>query len=202
MNNIRLKGTLIDIEDSHEINKIQFSRAHLITAREDGKEDILNIRFKKFVNPYQEGQEVSFSGNVRSYSERLDNGKNKVELYVFTYFDQPDLDPEDHEYTNFVELDGRICKLDTLRQGYNKSKQVHFILANNLIVSDGQKKLNSYIPCVATNELAERLSELHVNSKIEISGKLHSREYKKKLADNSIELRVAHEVEVLNFTVL
>lgn len=199
MNNIRLKGVLRDIQDSHSINDIEFSRAHLIVNREDGKEDILNIRFKKFSNPYVEDQEVSFSGNLRSYSARLDSGKNKVELYVFTYFDQPDLDETDHEYTNFLELDGRICKIDKLRVTKTKKKNIHFILANNLIVSDGAKKLNSYLPCIAWGDLAEELSKLGVNSKIMLKGKLHSREYKKVLADGSFEFRVAHEVEIDSF---
>lgn len=199
MNNIRLKGVLRDIQDSHSINDIEFSRAHLIVNREDGKEDVLNIRFKKFSNPYVEDQEVSFSGNLRSYSARLDSGKNKVELYVFTYFDQPDLDETDHEYTNFLELDGRICKIDKLRVTKTKKKNIHFILANNLIVSDGAKKLNSYLPCIAWGDLAEELSKLGVNSKIMLKGKLHSREYKKVLADGSFEFRVAHEVEIDSF---
>ena len=84
MNNIRLKGVLRNIQDSHEINGIEFSRAHLIVPKNGAAEDILNIRFKKFSNPYKEDQQISFSGNVRSYSSRLDTGKNKVELYVFT----------------------------------------------------------------------------------------------------------------------
>ena len=41
--------------------------------------------------------------------------KNKVDLYVFTYFDTPELDTNDQEVINEFELDGRICKIDTLR---------------------------------------------------------------------------------------
>ena len=202
MNNIRLKGVLRDIQDSHNINDIEFSKAHLVVSRDDGKEDVLNIRFKKYSNPYAEDQEVTFSGNVRSYSSRLESGKNRVELYVFTYFDQPDLDENDQEYTNFLELDGRICKLDELRTTRNGKKNIHLILANNLIVSDGAKKLNSYIPCIAWGELAEQLSQLTIDTKIELVGQLHSREYKKKFDDGSFEFRVAHEVEITDFRVV
>lgn len=196
MNNIRLKGVLQNIQDSHMINDIQFCKANLITSRDDGKEDILNIRFKKFSNPYVEDTEVSFSGNVRSYSSRLEGGKNKVELYVFTYFDQPDLNENDQEYINFLEVDGRICKLDVVRKTKGGKKNIHFILANNLIVSDGSKKLNSYIPCIAWGDCAEKISQLHIDSQVILKGQLHSREYKKMLDDGSFEFRVAHEVEV------
>ena len=202
MNSIRLKGVLQNVQDSHMINNIEFCKAHLIVPKEDGSEDILNVRFKKYSNPYVDSQVVSFSGNIRSYSARLDSGKNKVELYVFTYFDQPDLDENDQEYTNFLELDGRICKLDELRTTRNGKKNIHLILANNLIVSDGAKKLNSYIPCIAWGELAEQLSQLTIDTKIELIGQLHSREYKKKFDDGSFEFRVAHEVEITDFRVV
>ena len=202
MNNIRLKGVLKDIQDSHTINGIEFSKAHLVVARDSGGEDTLNIRFKKFSNPYSEDQVITFSGNIRSYSSRLESGKNKVELYVFTYFDQPDLDENDQEYVNFLELDGRICKIDELRTTKTGKHNIHFILANNLIVSEGSKKLNSYIPCIAWGENALRLSELSVNSQITLKGQLHSREYKKKLPDESFEFRVAHEVELKSFEIV
>lgn len=202
MNTIRLKGVLRDIQDSHVINDIEFSRAHLIVQREDGKEDVLNVRFKKYSNPYKEDQQITFSGNVRSYSSKLDSGKNKVELYVFTYFDQPDLDENDQEYVNFLEIDGRICKIDQLRTTKTGKNNIHLILANNLIVSDGAKKLNSYIPCIAWGEAANILSTLHIDSQIKITGQLHSREYKKKFPDGSFEFRVAHEVEICSVEVL
>ena len=89
MNSIKLKGIITNIEPSHTIQGIEFNKANLIVKRNDGKEDSLNIRFKKFSNPYSDNQEVTLSGNLRSYSTRLEDGKNKVELYVFTYFDQP-----------------------------------------------------------------------------------------------------------------
>ena len=202
MNTIRLKGVLRDIQDSHVINDIEFSKAHLIVSRDDGKEDVLNVRFKKYSNPYKEDQAITFSGNIRSYSSKLDSGKNKVELYVFTYFDQPDLDENDQEYVNYLELDGRICKLDQVRTTRGGKNNIHFIIANNLIVSDGAKKLNSYVPCIAWGEVANVISELHIDSQIRLIGQLHSREYKKKFPDGTFEFRVAHEVEVTSVEVL
>lgn len=203
MNNLRLKGILKNIQFSHSINNIEFNRATLVVPREDSQEeDILNIRFKKFSNPYEENSVVSLSGNIRSYSTKLDSGKNKVELYVFTYFDQPDLDPNDHEYTNYLELDGRICKIDKLRKTKTGRSNLHLIVANNLIVSDGAKKLNSYVPCIAWDDLAEKLASQCVNTSLLIKGELHSREYKKQLEDNTFEVRVAHEVVIKDFEIL
>ena len=71
-----------------------------------------------------------------------------------------------------------------------------------MIVSDGSKKLNSYIPCIAWGDIAEKLSTLHINSQVVIEGKLHSREYKKTLPDGTFEFRVAHEVEIEKLEIL
>lgn len=202
MNKVRLKGIITNIESSHSIQGIEFNRANLIVPRNDGKEDSLNIRFKKFSNPYTNNQEVTLCGNLRSYSKRLEEGKNKVELYVFTYFDQPDLDENDQEYINHLEIDGRICKIEKLRETRSGKHNIHLILANNLIVSEGAKKLNSYIPCIAWGNDAVELSKLSVNSKIRVTGELHSREYKKVLEDGSFEFRVAHECVIKSFEVV
>lgn len=202
MNDIRLKGILTNIQPSHTIQDIEFNKANLIVRRTDGKEDVVNLRFKKFSNPYTENQEVSLSGNIRSYSSRLEDGKNKVELYVFTYFDHPELNEFDQEEHNRVDIDGRICKIDPLNTTRNGKHNIHFILANNLIVSEGSKKLNSYIPCIAWGKEAEELSKLTVNTKLKVVGELHSREYKKNLPDGSFEFRIAHECVVKSFEVL
>lgn len=202
MNNIRLKGILTNIEPSHVIQGIEFNRANLIVKRADGREDSLNIRFKKFSNPYEDNQEITLSGNVRSYSSKLDGGKNRVELYVFTYFDQPELNEFDQEETNRLDIDGRICKIEPLKTTRGGKKHIHLILANNLIVSEGTKKLNSYIPCIAWGDTAEKLAALSVNTKLKILGELHSREYKKHLPDGSFEFRVAHECIIKEFDVV
>ena len=202
MNSIKLKGIITNIEPSHTIQGIDFSKANLLVKRTDGKEDVLNIRFKRFSNPYDNNQEVTLTGNVRSYSSKLDNGKNKVELYIFTYFDHPDLNDDDQEYINHLEIDGRICKIEKLRETKSGKHNIHLILANNLIVSDGTKKLNSYIPCIAWGEEAIELSKLPVNTQLSINGELHSREYKKVLPDGSFEFRVAHECVIKSFDIV
>lgn len=197
MNNITLRGILKDIKPSHKINNIEYDQANLIVPRTDGKEDIISLKFKKFCNKYTEGSNVELSGNLRSYSQRINSDKNKVSLYVFTYFDIPEM-----EDNNSVCVDGRICKIDTLRTTRNGKTNIHFILANNLIINESNQKLNSYIPCIAWGKTAKELSELHVNDKILIEGEIHSREYKKILDNGEFEFRVAHECVVTSFQLI
>lgn len=196
MNEIKLRGYIRDISRSHQIDDIEYDKANLIVNRDGLNDDVLNLRFKRFSNTYKNGDEIELVGNVRSYSTHLSNGKNKVEIYVFTYFDKP----ENFESTNnTLILDGRICKIDDIRILKNGKRNIHFTIANNLDVGENGKKLNSYLPCVAWGKCAKEISKLSVNDKIKIYGKLQSREYKKFISDDEFEIRVAHEVYVDSF---
>lgn len=141
MNKITLKGIIKNIQYSHNIQDIEYYKANLIVPRENGKEDIVDLKFKRFSCPYKENDEVSLVGNVRTFSEK-DGGKNKVNLYVFTYFDLPN-----EEENNLVELDGRICKKSAIRKTKDGKDVLNFILANN--ISNNGSSLNAYIPLVA-----------------------------------------------------
>lgn len=178
------------------IGDVEYDKADLIVTRENGKEDLINLIFKRFSNRYNEGDIVELTGNVRSFSEKLESGKNKVSIYVFTYFDIPE---EEEEIINEVHLDGRICKIEELRQTNSGKDNIHFILANNIITQDGSQKLNNYIPCVAWGRLAREISSFQVSDKLNIVGELHSRVYKKYIDENEMEFRTAHEIVIKDF---
>ena len=200
MNKIILKGIIGNIQYSHTINNIQYYKADLVVQRDD-REDIIPLRFKSFSNRYAENQLIELVGNIRSYSQKLDNGKNKILLYVFTYFDIPEVSEDDKELINYLDVDGRICKIEELKITSSKKQVIHFILANNIITQNGQK-INTYIPMVAWGKLAIKLSNLHVNNKIRVIGQMHSRLYNKQLDDGEIEIRTAHEGVALDVEVI
>lgn len=191
MNKIQLNGVIKNIEYSHHIQGIEFYKANLITRRENGKEDIVNLKFKKFSNPYKENQEISLIGNIRTFN-RQEEDRNKVELFVFTYFDEAEEGPN-----NLAYIDGRICKKNNLRKTTSGKDVLDFILANN-IENNGQI-LNVYLPCVAWGKCAKALNKLNIGDKILIQGQLQSREYKKKIAEDDYEIRVCHELSVNTF---
>ena len=127
MNNINLKGIIKDIQPSHTIDNISFDKAKLICKRTNGREDIINLRFKSFTNNYEENSEIELKGNIRSYSYKVTEDKNKVTIYVFTYFDESE---DVFESNNIVHLTGRICKMNELRNTYAKklSNSINAIL--------------------------------------------------------------------------
>ena len=191
MNEISLKGIIQNIRYSHISNNVEYNRADLIVPRKNGKEDIIDLRFKKYSNKYLNGQFIEIVGNLRSYSTQK-NGVNKVNLYCFTYFDIP---KEDYPDNNVIYLDGRICKLNEqqIMQKDNK-KYTQFILANNIIKNN--HKINNYINCIAFDNMSDYISTLNVSDKLTFKGELHSRTYKKQINDNDYEIKIAHEVIV------
>lgn len=193
-NRVELKGILRNVQPSHKIKGINFDKAELV-VNSNNSEDVINLKFKKFSNPYKEGQEISLVGNVRSFSSKNEDNSNNVEVYVFTYFDIPEDDLSNH-----FSIEGRICKKTELRQTKYGKEFCRIILANN-IFGEGIK-INSYLPCIAWGKNAKDLNTLDVSDKIRITGKLKSREYKKDLPDGQFEIRVCHELIIEDFALI
>lgn len=194
MNEIILRGIVRNIRPSHTVNDVEYYQADVVTQRKDKKEDSVVIKFKKHINKYKELDKVELVGNIRSYTEQLSNGKNKVYIYVFTYQDYPSVsNDEDDILNNVFIVDGRICKINELRTTSNGKKNIHFILANNIFTSNGQK-INNYLPVTCWGNLAKQISNMNVNDRVTIRGELHSRTYHKLNDDNEKEYNVTYEL--------
>ena len=199
MNEIKLRGYLRDIQHSHTINGVDYDKANLIVPNvHTNDDDIITLCFKHFSNHYSDGELIDILGNIRSYSQKISDSKNKVSIYVFTYFDAP----TDEEVTyNSVSLDGRICKMDKIRSHSSGPDSLSFIIANNIILPEGKGKINNYIPVVCWGKLASELSALTVSDKIVLYGELQSRTYKKQVED-AIELKIAHEIVLSGYELI
>ena len=198
MNNIELRGKITNIQPSHTIGNIVFNKATLLVPHKD-KEDVISLKFREKDNPYKEGDEIAITGNIRSYSYQVGGGKNKVDIYVFTHFDQPENITDN---VNNVVISGRICKIEELHKLKNGGCNLHFILANNIDIANKDLRLNSYIPCISWGKLAKEMSSLSVNTNLEITGQIHSREHIKRLENGDAIIRVAHELHVSSYKVI
>lgn len=196
MNKINLKGYIRNIQNSHIINETQYQSADMIVQSRSGIEDNIRLVFKQCIQIPCEDDIISITGSVRSHTEQLEN-KNKVNIYVSTYFDKP----ENQINNNELQIDGRICKIDQLRKTSNGKLNFHAILANNIYVPESNMKINNYIPLVFWGKLAKEASKLNINDKILINGQLHSRTYTKTLENNEKEIRTAHEIVVLSYEI-
>lgn len=200
MNEIVLKGTIRNIKPSHTVNNIEYLQAEIITQRTDGKEDSNIIKFKKHINKYRELDYAELVGSIRSYTQPLQNGKNKVSIYVFTYQDIPNQTQREETYNNHFVVDGRICKIEDIRKTSNGKQNLHFTVANNIFTPNGQK-INNYLPVTCWGKLADKVSKMQVNDQVIMSGELHSRTYNATLENGEKEFRVAHELLLTNIEV-
>lgn len=197
MNNIILRGVVRNPQYSHTIGNSEFYSAQLLVKNNNGTDSVLNLKFKHSSARVENGDYVELTGNVRSFS-RKEKDKNKVDIYVFTYFDAPDRELDDSIVNHFI-IDGNICKKSPELRTTSTGKEVmQFIIANNIIT--GAKKLNSYLPCICWGKDALLVSQLQVGSRVVLEGELRSRTYTKK-EDDELTIHVAHELYVSDLKV-
>ncbi|MBR5315909.1 MAG: single-stranded DNA-binding protein, partial [Firmicutes bacterium] len=123
------------------------------------------------------------------YNEEVD-GRNKLNIVAFVR--EYSVLEEEIEYVNDVYLEGYICKKPVPRTSPMGRKICDIMLAVNR-----QYNKSDYIPCIAWGRNAIYSSNLDVGEKIALSGRLQSRQYKKKLEDGTALIKTAYEVSVL-----
>lgn len=206
MNQIRIEeGIVLEIKQSHIINDVQYDLMNVVVKNSNGKESMLTLKYKHYDNQlYKVGSRVNCTGTIRSYSEKLPDNKNRVNIYIATDFSSDDcsaFDPNVKLFPSSAIVDGSICYLEPLRQLQSGKCNIHFILANNICfqVGDREIRYNSYIPCIAWGNMAKILAKHAVGDKILINdGELRSREYVKHLGDSD-EIKLCHELYVKSF---
>ena len=186
MNKIVLAGLVADEPTfSHEVHGEKFYRFRLLSSRKSGNCDILVCIVPEIIkNGINEGNMVKVFGEIRTRNVNEDD-KNNLEITVFV---KEVLSYEEDE--NNVELDGFICKEPTYRETPFGRK-----ITDLMVASNRERNFKSdYIPCITWGRNAIRASEFNVCDHIELSGRLQSREYKKKIDDGTYEVRTAYEL--------
>ena len=186
MNKIVLAGTVKDEPTfSHEVHGEKFYRFRLLSSRQSGNCDILVCIVPEIIkNGINEGNVVKVLGEIRTRNVHEDD-KSHLEVTVFV---KEVLLYEEDE--NNVELDGFICKEPTYRETPFGRQITDLIVASN---RDRNYK-SDYIPCIAWGRNAIRTSEFNVGTRVKVSGRLQSREYNKRLGDETYEARTAYEL--------
>ena len=125
-------------------------------------------------------------GQVRSYNRM--EGKNRLILTAFARYLGP---PARYRQSNDVMLDGFLCRVPNYR-----TTPFGREIADLLVAVNRPYGKSDYIPVIAWGHIARKAQTLDVGSHIIISGRLQSREYHKKLDDETVVYRVAYEVSV------
>ena len=101
------------------------------------------------------------------------------------------------ENSNQIHITGFICKEPIYRTTPFGREITDCLVA----VNRGYNK-SDYLPCIAWGRNAIFVSNLGVGEKIELVGRIQSREYQKKLSESNIETRTAYEVSISSIALL
>lgn len=140
---------------------------------------------------FEPGDHVEVYGQIRTYNEEYE-GKNKLNIVVFAREFRlcPPEYPVDHE--NKIILQGFLCKKPMARISPLGREICDIMLAVNRMYNK-----SDYIPCIAWGRNAGYASGLDVGCKIAITGRIQSREYRKRDEEGNITIKVAYEVSIL-----
>lgn len=195
-NKVTLSGEIVsNFEFSHECYGEGFYTAMLASERLSGQKDIIPIMVsERLVDVKAEwiGRFARISGQFRSYNKH-ENRRRHLELSVFVRVFEDITDERGFvlEDENFIFLDGYICKKPTYRKTPLGREIADILLAVNRPYGK-----SDYIPCIAWGRNSIFASGLDVGARLQIEGRIQSREYQKQISDDETETRVAYEVSI------
>ena len=181
---------------SHEVFGEGFYIANVSVNRLSDMVDVIPLMISERlidVTKDYRGMRIEVAGQFRSYN-RHEGTKNKLVLSIFVRelrFLEEDEMPEEQSKSNQIFLDGYVCKPPIYRK-----TPLGREIADVLVAVNRPYGKSDYIPCIAWGRNARFAGGLEVGSHLQVSGRVQSREYTKKIGEDEVERRVAYEVSV------
>lgn len=193
-NQVSIMGEVVStFTFSHEVFGEGFYMLNVSVKRLSESCDVIPLMISERlidVNEDYRGTYIRATGQFRSYN-RHEEKKNRLVLSVFVReleFTEEELE---NSKTNQIFLDGYICKTPIYRRTPLGREISDMLLAVNRPYGK-----SDYIPCICWGRNARFTSGFEVGGHVQIWGRIQSREYVKKLDDDTTEKRVAYEVSV------
>ena len=178
------------IEYSHDLYDERFYEFTLKVPRLSEQLDELPITVSQsLVEGLREGDKIALTGQFRSFN-RPDGERSRLILSVFA---REILPVKDDVNPNTAQLTGYICKPPVYRTTPFNREICDVLLAVNRAYSK-----TDYIPCIAWGKNARLIKDADVGQKLEVTGRIQSRGYTKRLPDGSSQLRTAYEFSIGN----
>lgn len=193
-NRVSIVGEIVsDFRYSHQVYGEGFYIVDVAVSRLSELSDVIPLMVSERLVDVTEsciGRLVETSGQFRSYN-RHEGLKNKLVLSVFVReWEFVDENPEAGK-TNQIYLDGFICKEPVYRK-----TPLGREIADLLIAVNRPYGKSDYIPCIAWGRNARFASTFEVGGKIQVWGRVQSREYVKKISEEETQKRTAYEISV------
>lgn len=196
-NRVCITGEIVsEFTFSHEVFGEGFYIANVSVNRLSDMVDVIPLMISERlidVTKDYRGMKIEVAGQFRSYN-RHEGTKNKLVLSIFVRelrFLEDDEMPEEQAKSNQIFLDGYVCKPPIYRK-----TPLGREIADVLVAVNRPYGKSDYIPCIAWGRNARFAGGLEVGSHLQVSGRVQSREYTKKIGEDEVERRVAYEVSV------
>ena len=157
--------------------------------RGSGAEDILPVMLGEYtlarrLDVLKAGTRVWISGEIRSY-DRSANGHARHMVFARKL----NTDPVGED-RNIVHLTGTICRQNSKMVTPRGREKCEFMAAVDM------RNRRAYVPCIAWGRMSDFANTLEVGEKVEMQGRLQSRDYVKRRQDGSEETRTAYELSL------
>ena len=133
------------------------------------------------------GDFVRVEGEYRSYNKLL-NEKSKLILHLFAK--EIVVCEEDGEFENEVRLTGFVCKEPIYRKNPFDREICDVLLA----INRANYHKSDYVPCIMWGRNARFMGSQAIGCKVEVVGRIQSREYTKMNERGETETKTAYEV--------
>lgn len=193
-NRVSITGEIIsEFRFSHQVFGEGFYIVDVSVNRLSDMRDIVPLMVsERLVDVTQNliGKNVLASGQFRSYNKH-DGQRNKLVLSIFVRDWQLIEENDESGKTNQIFLDGFICKSPIYRK-----TPLGREISDLLVAVNRPYGKSDYIPCIAWGRNARFASSFEVGKRIQIWGRVQSRDYIKKINENETEKHTAYEVSV------
>lgn len=191
-NRVYLQGEIVDEPIfNHSVKDENFYSFNLKVMRLSGQSDILPITISSKLmqdNNIHTGERLALRGQFRSYNKLID-GKSRLILSIFC---REICEWDSSLNPNVIELNGYICKPPIYRTTPFARE-----ICDVLIAVNRNYDKSDYIPCIAWGRNAQFVNKLPVGTRLEIEGRIQSREYNKHIEGIEIPItKIAYEVSV------
>ncbi len=176
---------------SHQVENENFYEFKVEVERLSKIKDIIPVTISERTlsgKNLQNGQFVKIFGEYRSYN-KLAGEKSRLVLHLFAKEIEV-VNAGGEEFENDVKLTGFICKTPVYRKTPFNREICDILLA----VNRTNYHKSDYVPCILWGRNARFIAEQKIGCKVEIVGRIQSREYVKAFEDGSSETKTAYEV--------